>query len=90
MIIGRKISNWIQIPSLRLKPENENCTNCKECDIVYPTSLNVSELVQRGDMEHSSCILCGECIDACPNDVIHYKFTSHKKTVVPEVSFDNE
>jgi len=66
MIIGRKLSNWIRIPSLRLQPENEKCIDCKRCDRACPMSLNVSELVQKGDMEHNSCILCGECINECP------------------------
>lgn len=89
MVIGRKISNWTRIPSLRLKPENENCIDCKRCTRKCPMSLNVNELVQRGDMEDSNCILCGECIDECPKNVIHYTFTSHKKAKVAEVKVES-
>jgi len=82
MIVGRWISNLIRIPSLRLKPENEKCIDCNRCDRICPMSLNVSDLVQRGDMEHNSCILCGECIEECPKNVIHYTFSSYKKAKV--------
>ncbi|TET30721.1 MAG: 4Fe-4S binding protein [Candidatus Heimdallarchaeota archaeon] len=88
MVIGRKISNWLRIPSLRLKPENENCIDCKRCTRKCPMSLSVNEFVQRGDMEDSNCILCGECIDECPKNVIHYTFTSHKNAKVAEVKIE--
>jgi ferredoxin len=37
-------------------------------------SLEVNELVQAGDMENSECILCGSCVDNCPNGAIKYSF----------------
>ncbi|MHA1211954.1 MAG: 4Fe-4S binding protein [Candidatus Heimdallarchaeota archaeon] len=88
MVIGRKLSNWLHMPSLRLKPDNEKCIDCQRCDRACPMSLDVSRLVQEGNMEDSNCILCGECIDACPKNVIHYKFTSCTKAQVPEVTID--
>ena len=84
MVLGRKLSNVTQIPSLRLKAENEKCIQCKRCDKICPMSLDIHEHVLKGDMEDSNCILCGECIDECPKNVIHYTFTSHKKARVPE------
>jgi len=32
-------------------------------------------MVQRGDMENGECILCGNCVDGCPRDVIRYSFS---------------
>ena len=32
MVIGRKISNWTRIPSLRLAVEKKNCISCKQCN----------------------------------------------------------
>ena len=52
-------------------------------------SLEVHEFVKRGDMEDSNCILCGECIEECPRNVIHYTFTSHKKAKSTEMVIDN-
>jgi len=41
-------------------------------------SLDVNGMVQGGDMEDSECILCGSCVDVCPEDVIHYSFSAGK------------
>ena len=41
-------------------------------------SLDVHALVCKGDMENAECILCGRCIDTCPQDVISLRFTGGK------------
>ena len=76
MIIGRKIRNTIKYPSLRLRVDAEKCVDCKTCLMNCPMSLDVNEMVKRGNMENSECILCGTCADICPNNVICYSFTS--------------
>lgn len=76
MIIGRKIRHLGRWPALRLVPETAKCTACKRCTRECPMSLDVTAMVQRGDMEHSECILCGSCVDTCPNDVIRYVFAA--------------
>ncbi|NPV86695.1 MAG: 4Fe-4S binding protein [Anaerolineae bacterium] len=75
MIIGRKLRNLAKYPSLRLVVEPEKCTDCKQCVRSCPMSLDVNELVARGDMEHSECILCGNCVDTCHQGVIRYSFS---------------
>ena len=74
MIIGRKVSNLLKLPSLHLKVEKDKCVQCKLCSKKCPMSLDVDQMVSRGSMENTECILCGECTDACPNKVIHYTF----------------
>jgi ferredoxin-type protein NapH len=78
MIIGNASKNLIKWPSLHLQAVTENCTNCKLCTRNCPMSLDVNSMVQKGSMKHSECILCGECVDNCPKDVIHYSFGSPK------------
>jgi ferredoxin-type protein NapH len=78
MILGRKVRNLFRWPSLRLKAETENCTNCKRCTANCPMSLDVNGMVQRGRMEDSECILCGSCVDVCPKEVIRYSFSAGK------------
>ncbi|NHJ87882.1 MAG: 4Fe-4S binding protein [Asgard group archaeon] len=85
MVIGRKISNWLRILSLRLKLENEKCIQCGRCDKVCPMSLDVHLMVKEGNMENSNCVLCGECIDECPKSVIHYTFQSYPKAIVEKI-----
>jgi len=74
MIVGRKLRNLVHWPSLRLQAKSEACTDCRQCVRFCPMSLDVNAMVKQGDMEHSECILCGNCVDTCKNDVIQYKF----------------
>ncbi len=80
MVFGRKISNFLKIPSLRLNRNDKNeCTHCKICTKNCPMDIDVEKMVQENDLEHSECILCGNCIDTCPKNVIEYSFKSYKK-----------
>lgn len=74
MIIGCYIRNRVRWPSLRLQAERQKCTNCLSCTRNCPMSLDVNGLVQRENMEDSECILCGNCVDSCPQDAIHFTF----------------
>jgi len=74
MIIGRKISNWLRLPALRLKAEPEKCISCKTCTTNCSMSLDVSAMVLRGKMENTECILCGICVDGCTRGAIRYTF----------------
>ncbi len=38
-------------------------------------SLEVQSMVQRGDMRHAECILCGNCVDGCTSSSIRYSLT---------------
>jgi polyferredoxin len=76
MMIGRKVSNWLHLPALRLKADAQKCTNCQVCTTNCPMSLDVNGMVQRGNMEHSECILCGNCVDGCKTNVIRYTMRS--------------
>lgn len=78
MIAGRKIRNLFKWPSLRLKADKEKCRDCLKCTGVCPMSLDVHKIVQTGVMENSECILCGSCVDACPEGVIKYSFSKGK------------
>ena len=35
-------------------------------------SLEVSKMVQNSSMENAECILCGVCVDNCPQGIIKY------------------
>lgn len=78
MIMGRWIRNRIAWPSLRLKAEAAKCTNCLTCTWNCPMSLDVNGMVQKEKMENSECVLCGSCVDYCPEKVIHYVYKSGK------------
>ena len=78
MIVGRWIRNRLRWPSLRLCADQSKCIDCHACTRACPMSLDVNALVRSGVMEHSECALCGECVDTCPKDVIHYTFSGGK------------
>ena len=74
MIIGRKLRNAANWPSMQLQADKTKCINCKVCDQKCPMSLKVNSMVQQNSMENSECILCGSCVDSCPKQVIKYNF----------------
>ncbi len=73
MIIGRKIRNLIRWPALHLSADASRCTNCNKCSKNCPMGLDVSNMVRLGRMENTECILCGGCVDVCPEQAIHYR-----------------
>lgn len=77
--IGAKLGRKIKIPSLHLESNEEYCSDCKLCDKFCPMGLNVSEMVNYGNMDNVNCILCGECIGKCPKKAIDYSFGSKNK-----------
>ncbi len=74
MILGRKLRNAANTPALRLTADTDKCINCKKCSKACTMSLDVNGMVQARNMENAECILCGKCIDTCPEGVIHYAF----------------
>jgi len=74
MIVGRALGNRFQWPACHLSANTAACVNCERCSRACPMSLDVHAMVQRGDMEETECMLCGSCVDACPNDVISLRF----------------
>jgi ferredoxin-type protein NapH len=74
MILGRKLSTKLKIPSLRLNSISNNCISCNTCTNECPMSLPVEKMVKENKMENSECILCGTCIDGCKSKAIEFKF----------------
>jgi ferredoxin-type protein NapH len=78
MILGRKIRNLFRWPALRLEANEEACIDCSRCTRECPMSLDVNAMVHADTMENSECILCGTCVDTCPQNVIRYSFNAGK------------
>ena len=72
--IGTKLGRKIKIPTVHLKNSRENCSNCKLCNKACPMGLDVNDMVKNDTMENLICILCGECIENCPEKAINYSF----------------
>jgi len=74
MIIATRIKERIGWPSLHLVSNPVACTDCGRCDQHCPMSLSVTAMVQRGKMQNTECILCGNCVDHCQTGAIRYSF----------------
>ncbi len=37
-----------------------------------PMSLDVAEMVKKGQIRSAECIQCGACVDSCPRKVLSY------------------
>ena len=78
MVIGDKFGRLIHLPSLHLESRPDKCIDCKRCNQICPMSLSVSTMALSGQMKNSECILCGECIDHCPRQVLSFHFLSQR------------
>ena len=74
MIVGKSIGNKMNIPSLKLSVDTDKCIGCKICSKNCAMSLDVMDMVRKGNINSSECILCGKCVDNCPKSVIKYSF----------------
>ena len=74
MILGTKISNKFNLPTMHIDVNNKNCISCKQCNKACTMSLDVEEMVKKGNMYNEECVLCGKCIEVCPRNTVTFKF----------------
>lgn len=74
MILGERLRRALRLPGLRLRARAQACVHCLLCSKNCPMSLDVHGMVRSGRMAASECILCGTCVDTCPQGVIGYAF----------------
>ena len=55
---------------MRIKAKPEQCIDCKKCNSKCPMSIDVNAAIKAGSVKSYDCILCGECVNACPKDVL--------------------
>lgn len=72
LVAGSKIGKTFHLQQLKIISEADKCIDCKICDTKCPMSINVSNEVKSGEIGSFDCILCGECVDACPKKVLKY------------------
>lgn len=73
-IVGEKIGHALRIPRITLDAHQERCTECGSCSNACPMQLDVRELVARGDMRTTECVMCETCVDTCPKKAITVGF----------------
>lgn len=80
MILGSKIKNKCNYPSLHLEGNDRLCIQCGKCNAACPMSLKVSEMVKENEMSNDECILCGSCSSVCPRQAVEMKFGKRKNS----------
>lgn len=74
MMIGQKFGDWLRLPRLHIESSSENCIRCERCIKQCPMSIPVMTRLGQPLEKHVDCALCGECVDICPKDCLHYRF----------------
>ncbi len=79
LIVGRKMRNLVRWPALHLSDDADRCTDCRKCSRICPMGLDVNTMVRQRSMENTDCILCGACVDGCPEKAIRYVLMGESK-----------
>ncbi len=74
LVGGIKTGKIFNLPRLRVAATPSLCTDCKKCTKICPMSINVNTEMKAGEIKSTDCILCGECIDNCPEKALSYSF----------------
>lgn len=53
--------------------ETQNCTGCKSCEEVCPTTSIAVNETNVAVVKEDDCIDCNACVDACPSQSITMK-----------------
>ena len=72
MVLGTKIRKMLHLPGLRIVANRGKCVSCHQCDKVCPMSVDVSRMVQQGEVHSAECIQCGACVDNCAQKALKY------------------
>ncbi|MDD4028454.1 MAG: 4Fe-4S binding protein [Caldisericia bacterium] len=62
--LGGFLSILSPLGMFRIVRNTTHCTSCNKCNVVCPMNIDVCHLDEITDSE---CIMCFQCIDACPN-----------------------
>jgi len=72
LVGGYLTGKLLHVPQLRIKSQPSKCIQCRTCNERCPMSIRVSDYAQKGKVSSLDCILCGQCVDGCPNKVLSY------------------
>jgi polyferredoxin len=78
LVGGFLAGRLLRIPQLRVKSRPSECVQCKTCNNRCPMSISVSDYITNGMVGSLDCILCGQCVDGCPNKVLAYGLHSKR------------
>jgi polyferredoxin len=71
--VGAKMAPFQKYSFLGMKRDPVKCSKCPHCEAACPMQIRILALPWE-KFNDPECILCGECIDACENSSLSYKF----------------
>lgn len=78
---GSLIAYFSKWGLLKIEGEITKCKQCGTCKTNCPMGVSAKSYVQNGDRIYDrECILCGKCIDVCPENALKYSFRRDKDT----------
>ena len=61
---------------LKVKGDPQNCDDCDICSKVCPMDINVADYIKdKKRVLSTECILCQDCITACPHETLNLSFS---------------
>ena len=76
---GTVLGRALRLPQLRVYARQDRCNGCGACGRRCPMSIDVCAEARRGQVRSTDCILCGECVDGCPQKALSYGKRSGKR-----------
>jgi len=70
-VTGIKLRRFLHLPGLSINKEVDRCILCNRCSVVCPMSLDLQKLSDRSIIDSVDCILCGSCVDYCPEKCLY-------------------
>ncbi len=77
--VGTMLSFLSRFSLLRVKMDKDKCRNCSLCERNCKTAAID---FRAGTVDASRCVVCGDCVDKCKFDALHYKSVVGRKSKV--------
>ncbi len=69
-------------PVIKIKRDEENCTNCGACTLKCPYKIDVASVKSVTNID---CTVCGDCVYKCPENALYIVRKSGKTRYLPSI-----
>jgi ferredoxin-type protein NapH len=61
-----------------IRAEIEKCEKCETCRSACPVEINPIKEVKKDELKSPDCLMCLECIQACPNQALNFPWSMER------------
>ncbi len=61
-----------------IQADSKKCEDCQACQTACPVGLNPTKEVKKGELKSADCLMCLECVEACPNQALSFPWTMER------------